>query len=162
MHNVLLVYKQLTMQFDENRILLPQKDDEMTHVLSYDKKPGIQVITSTSDDLLPDRDYSTIIWDYEYKRLGTVFLLAKIDLQAGEAIPFISKTPNSKDYIEFLKILDNKYPKGYKIRIVLNNLKVHTSAETRIYLALVPSRFEFVFTPKHGSWLNMIKGFLAK
>ena len=162
MHNVLLVYKQLSIQFDENGILLPQEDGEMVHVLSYDEKPGIQAIATTSDDLLPDGNHGTISRDYEYKRLGTVSLLAGIDLQTGEAIPLVSKTHNSKDYIEFLKILDSKYPKGDKVRIVLDNLKVHTSGETRKYLASVPGRFEFVFTPKHGSWLNMVEGFFSK
>ena len=74
----------------------------------------------------------------------------------------VSETHNSKDYIEFLKILDRKYPKGDKIRIVLDNLKVHTSEETRQYLATVSGRFDFVFTPKHGSWLNMVEGFFSK
>ena len=74
----------------------------------------------------------------------------------------VSETHNSKDYIEFLKILDKKYPQGDKIRIVLDNLRVHTSEETRKYLATIPGRFEFVFTPKHGSWLNMIEGFFSK
>ena len=80
----------------------------------------------------------------------------------GEAIPLLSETHNSKDYIEFLKILDSKYPKGDKIRLVLGNLKVQTSEETRTYLATVPRRFEFVFTPRHGSWLNMVEGFFSK
>ena len=74
----------------------------------------------------------------------------------------VSETHNSKDYIEFLKILDRKYPKGDKIRIVLDNLKVHTYEETRQYLATVSGRFDFVFTPKHGSWLNMVEGFFSK
>ena len=78
------------------------------------------------------------------------------------AIPMVSETHNSKDYVEFLKILDKKYPKGDKIRIVLDNLKVHTSEETRKYLASVSGRFDFVFTPKHGSWLNMVEGFFSK
>ena len=59
-------------------------------------------------------------------------------------------------------MLDSKYPKGDKIRIILDNLKVHTSDETRRFLATVSGRFEFVFTPKHGSWLNMIEGFFSK
>ena len=67
-----------------------------------------------------------------------------------------------REYIEFLKLLDEKYPKGDKIRLVLDNLKVHTSNETRRYLATIPGRFEFVFTPKHGSWLNMVEGFFSK
>lgn len=163
MHNVLLVYKQLSMQFDEAGNLIPWEDDtEVVHVLSYDEKPGIQAIATTSEDLLPDENHSTISRDYEYKRLGTLSLLAGIDLQTGEAIPLVSETHNSKDYIAFLKLLDDKYPKGDKIRIVLDNLRVHTSEETRTYLATVPGRFEFVFTPKHGSWLNMVEGFFSK
>lgn len=162
MHNVLLVYKQLSLQFDEEGKLIPWSGKETVHVLSYDEKPGIQAIATTSEDLLPDEKHSCISRDYEYKRLGTLSLLAGIDLQTGEAIPLVSKTHNSKDYIEFLKILDTKYPKGDKIRIVLDNLKVHTSEETRKYLATVPGRFEFVFTPKHGSWLNLIESFFGK
>lgn len=163
MHNVLLVYKQLSMQFDENGQFIPwEEDKQVIHVLSYDEKPGIQAIATTSQDLLPDEHHGTISRDYEYKRLGTLSLLAGIDLQTGEAIPLVSETHSSKDYIEFLKILDSKYPKGDKIRIVLDNLKVHTSEATRNYLATVPGRFEFVFTPKHGSWLNMVEGFFSK
>ena len=161
MHNVLLVYKQLEMQFDESGKLIVS-DDTPVPVLSYDEKPGIQAIATTSDDLMPDEKHSTIHRDYEYKRLGTLSLLAAIDLQTGEAIPLVRAKHSSKEYIEFLKLLDNKYPKGNKIRIVLDNLKVHTSEATRKYLATVPGRFEFVFTPKHGSWLNMVEGFFSK
>ena len=163
MHNVLLVYKQLSMRFDEDGNLIPWEEDGTTiHVLSYDEKPGIQAIATTSNDLLPDEKHSTVSRDYEYKRLGTLSLLAGIDLQTGEAIPMVSETHNSKDYVEFLKILDKKYPKGDRIRIVLDNLKVHTSEETRKYLVSVSGRFDFVFTPKHGSWLNMVEGFFSK
>ena len=162
MHNVLLVYKQLSMQFDEDGNLVPQDGGEVVHVLSYDEKPGIQAVATTSDDLMPDAGHGTRMRDYEYRRRGTLSLLAGIDLQTGEAIPLVSETHNSGDYVEFLKILDAKYPEGDRIRLVLDNLKVHTSQETRRYLATVPGRFEFVFTPKHGSWLNMVEGFFSK
>ena len=163
MHNVLLVYKQLSLQFDENGQLLPlEEDGQVVHVLSYDEKPGIQAIANTSEDLLPDESHRNISRDYEYKRLGTVALLAGIDLQTGEAIPLVRDRHSSKEYVEFLSLLDAKYPKGDKIRLVQDNLKVHTSEETRKYLAKVPGRFEFVFTPKHGSWLNLVEGFFSK
>ena len=163
MHNVLLVYKQLSFQFDEEGNFIPwEEDEEIVHVLSYDEKPGIQAIATTSEDLLPDHNHSAISRDYEYRRLGTLSLLAGIDLQTGEAIPLVSETHNSQDYICFLRILDEKYPKGEKIRIVLDNLRVHSSDATREFLATVPGRFEFVFTPKHGSWLNMIESFFSK
>lgn len=161
MHNVLLVYKQLEMQFDDAGNLIVSEDTPI-HVLSYDEKPGIQAIATTSDDLMPDEKHPTISRDYEYKRLGTLSLLAAIDLQTGEAIPLVRDKHSSKEYIEFLKLIDDKYPKGDKIRIVLDNLKVHTSEATRKYLATVPGRYEFVFTPKHGSWLNMVEGFFSK
>ena len=160
MHNVLLVYKQLEMQFDESGKLIISEDTPI-HVLSYDEKPGIQAIATTSDDLMPDEKHSTINRDYEYKRLGTLSLLAAIDLQTGEAIPLVRDKHSSMEYIKFLKLLDDKYPKGDKLRIVLDNLKVHTSEATRKYLGTVPGRFEFVFTPKHGSWLNMVEGFFS-
>ena len=163
MHNVLLVYKQLSFQFDEDGNFIPwEEDEEIVHILSYDEKPGIQAIATTSEDLLPDQNNGTINRDYEYRRLGTLSLMAAIDLQTGEALPLVSESHTSADYIRFLKMLDEKYPKGDKIRIVLDNLGVHTSAATREYLATVPGRFEFVFTPKHGSWLNMIEGFFSK
>lgn len=163
MHNVLLVYKQLSLQFDEEGNFIPfEEDNQLVHVLSYDEKPGLQAIATTSEDLRPDKTHSTISRDYEYKRLGTVSLLAAIDLQTGEAMPLVRDKHSSNEYIEFLQMLDQKYPKGDKIRIVLDNLKVHTSEATRRFLATVPGRFEFVFTPKHGSWLNMVEGFFSK
>ena len=161
MHNALVVYKQLSMQFDADGNLLPFDDEEVTHVLSYDEKPGIQAIANTSEDKLPDAQNGTIQRDYEYKRL-TLSLLAGIDLQTGEAIPLVSDTHNSDDYIEFLKKLDSKYPKGDKIQLILDNLKVHTSQKVVEYLQTIPGRFEFVFTPKHASWLNLVEGFFSK
>ena len=162
MHNVLVVYKQLSMQFDEDGNLLPFEDGEVTHVLSYDEKPGIQAIANTTEDKLPNTQNGTIQRDYEYKRLGTLSLLAGIDLQTGEAIPMVSDTHNSEDYIEFLKKLDAKYPKGDKIRLILDNLKVHSSQQVVEYLQTISGRFEFVFTPKHASWLNLVEGFFSK
>ena len=162
MHNVLLVYKQLEMQFDEDGNLLPFDEDEVVHVVSYDEKPGIQAIANVAEDLPPTEKNGTIKRDYEYKRLGTVSLLAGIDLQTGEAIPLVCDSHNSLDYIEFLKILDAKYPKGDTIRLILDNLKVHKAKKVIEYLSTVEGRFEFVFTPKHASWLNLVESFFSK
>lgn len=161
MHNVLLVYKQLSLQFDEDGRLLPFGDGAVTHILSYDEKPGIQAVANTSDDLMPNEANGVIKRDYD-KRLGTVSLMAGIDLQTGEALPLVSDTHNSDDYIAFLKMLDDKYPKGDKIRLILDNLKVHSSQKVIDYLETCPDRFEFVFTPKHASWLNLVEGFFSK
>ena len=74
----------------------------------------------------------------------------------------MSETHKSSDYVEFLRILDGKYPKGDLIRVVLDNVSVRTSAETRHYLATVLGRFEFVSAPKHGSWLNLVEGLFSR
>ena len=150
------------MQFDEDGNLISYGDGQITHVLSYDEKPGIQAIANVAEDLMPSEENGVIKRDYEYKRLGTVSLLAGIDLQTGEAIPLVKDTHNSDDYIEFLKILDSKYPQGDKIRLILDNLRVHKSEKVQEYVASVPNRFEFVFTPKHASWLNLVEGFFSK
>ncbi|MGV3123146.1 IS630 family transposase, partial [Staphylococcus chromogenes] len=150
MHNVLVVYKQISMRFDEDGNLIPYEGDEPeTHTVSYDEKPGIQAIATTSPDLPPREGNGVTYRDYEYVRHGTLSLLAGLDLVTGEAIPLVRETHKSSDFIEFLKILDGKYPKGDKIRLVLDNHSAHTSKETRAFLATIPGRFEFVFTPKH-------------
>lgn len=163
MHDVLLVYKQVEMQFDDKGNIIVPEDYVLTITVSYDEKPGIQAIANTSEDLRPNEGNGEVYRDYEYKRLGTVSLLAGIDLLTGEAIPLVSDTHKSSDFIEFLKILDKKYPSQDKIRIILDNPSAHTSKETRNFLATMPEgRFGFVFTPKHGSWLNMIESFFSK
>ena len=163
MHEVLVVYKQVEMQFDENGNIIVPDDYKLTITVSYDEKPGIQAIANTSEDLRPTEDNGEVYRDYEYKRLGTVSLLAGIDLLTGEAIPLVRDTHKSSDFIDFLKILDKKYPSQDTIRIILDNHSAHTSKETKRFLATMPKeRFEFVFTPRHGSWLNMIEGFFGK
>lgn len=163
MHEVLLVYKQIEMQFDENGELIVPDDYKLTITVSYDEKPGIQAISNTAEDLRPTTEQGEVYRDAEYKRLGTLSLLAGIDLLTGEAIPLVSESHKSSDFIEFLKILDKKYPAQDTIRIILDNHSAHTSKETRRFLETMPKgRFKFVFTPKHGSWLNMIESFFSK
>lgn len=162
MHQVLLVYKQIELLFDENGELYIPAGEQDVHTVSYDEKPGIQAIATTSPDLKPNKENGIIKRDYEYKRLGTVSLLAAIDLLTGEAIPLVRNTHNSDDFIDFLKILDERYAAGDTIQIILDNHSVHTSKKVKQFLSTMPGRFVFVFTPKHGSWLNMIEGFFGK
>lgn len=162
-HDVLLVYKQVSMQFDENGQLIIPADEPMVHTVSCDEKPGIQAIATTGEDLRPTVGNGYVMRDAEYKRLGTLSLLAGIDLLTGEVIPYVSTTHKSSDFIELLKKLDDRYPERDIIRIVCDNLSAHKSKETRNYLATRPEgRFVFVFTPKHGSWLNMTESFFSK
>ena len=63
---------------------------------------------------------------------------------------------------KFLKLADAHYPAGARIRVVLDNHAAHIAQETRAFLGTLPNRFEFTFTPKHGSWLNLIESFFGK
>lgn len=132
-------------------------------MLSYDEKPGIQATEEKAPDLPPvPGKHKTIGRDSEYIRHGTLSLLAGIDLVTGEVIGSVQDRHRSKEFVDFLKELDERYDPDYRIQIILDNHSAHTSKETREYLETVPNRFEFVFTPKHGSWLNMIESFFAK
>ena len=163
MHDVLVVYKQVSMQFDENGNIIIPEGEPMVHTISCDEKPGIQAIATTSEDLRPSEDNGCVYRDYEYKRLGTLSLLAGIDLLTGQAIPVVSETHKSSDFICLLKKFDELYPEGDVIRIICDNHSAHKSKEVQNYLATRPEgRFVFVFTPTHGSWLNLIESFFSK
>ena len=150
MHDVLVVYKQISLQFDKDGNIIVPDDGPMIHTVSCDEKADIQAIATTGKDLRPTVKNGCVMRDAEYKRLGTLSLLAGIDLLTGEAIPVVSDTHKSSDFISLLKKLDEKYPKGDIIRIVCDNHSAHKSKETKNYLATCPEgRFVFVFTPKH-------------
>lgn len=162
MHEILLVYKQVELMFDEKGNVVWPEGERKTITLSYDEKPGIQAIANITDDLPPTQTNGFIARDSEYRRLSTISLLASIDLLIGKIIPMISDTHKSVDFITFLKVVDGQFDQADKIRIILDKHSVHTSKETRKYLQTVPDRFEFVFTPKHGAWLNLIESFFEK
>jgi transposase len=136
---------------------------DLVAVLSYDEKPGIQAIQNTAPDLPPvPGKHAAIGRDHEYIRHGTLSLLAGIDLLSGEVLGLVRPRHRSSEFIEFLKLADGHYPAGARIRVVLDNHSAHVSKQTRSFLATLPNRFEFTFTPKHGSWLNLIESFFGK
>lgn len=157
MTQVLHVYKQVEL------IKQLGEDAPPITVVSYDEKPGIQAIENIAPDLPPvPGKYSCIARDYEYKRHGTVSLLAGIDLLNGQVHGMVTDRHRSREFVQYLKMLDKTYSKDITIRIILDNHSAHISKETRQYLSSVPNRFDFVFTPKHGSWLNIIESLFAK
>jgi len=136
---------------------------ELTAVLSYDEKPGIQALENTAPDLPPVPGQQVAVGrDHEYIRHGTLSLLAGIDLWNGEVLGLVRDRHRSAEFIEFLRLADAHYPAEARIRMVLDNHSAHISRETRAYLATLPNRFEFIFTPTHGSWLNLIESFFGK
>jgi transposase len=130
--------------------------------ISYDEKPGIQALSPTNPDLPCSSSFGWIGRCHEYKRLGTMDLLAGQDIVTGEIISLIRPTHKSSDFIDWLKIIDAKYHDSAHIKIVMDNHSTHLSAETKAFLDSRPGRFEFIFTPTHASWLNMIESFFGK
>jgi transposase len=165
MNDVLIVYKQIEIELEmreEEGDEVGDSDENGTVTVSYDEKPGIQAIANTAPDLAPTEKHGFVGRDYEYKRLGTVTLLAGMNLITGEITGLVRERHRSREFIEFLKELDRRYADAKRIRIVLDNHSAHISKETRAYLEERPGRFDFVFTPKHGSWLNLIESFFGK
>ena len=143
MAQVLVVYK--LVELARQRKDAPK--GPLTVFVSYDEKPGKHVGTGR---------------DYEYQRHGTLTLMAGLDLMTGQIHRAVVERHRSREFVAFLRQLDRAYPAGARIRLVLDNHSAHVSKETRAYLATMANRFEFVFTPKHGSWLNMVESFFAK
>ena len=134
-----------------------------TVTVSYDEKPGIQALAVTTPDRPPVPGlYASPIRDYEYKRLGTVSLLAGLDLHSGRVTEIVTNTHKSSDFIEFLTKLDASYSATQILRLILDNHSAPISRETLRYLATRPLRFQFVFIPQHGSWLNLVENLFSK
>src|SRR6201981_1489175 len=163
MAEVLCVYREVKL-IKETAAAAKQGPSDAVAIVSYDEKPGIQAIANTAPDLPPEPGVqATFARDHEYKRYGTVSLLAGIDLLTGQVHALVKDRHRSCEFIEFLKLIDASYPTHTAIKLILDNHSAHISKETRAWLAHQPSgRFEFVFTPKHGSWLNLIEGFFSK
>jgi transposase len=158
MAEVLCVYREV-------KLLKKRKEPaDAVAIVSYDEKPGVQAIGVTAPDLPPVPGiHPAVARDHEYKRHGTVSLLAGIDLLTGKVHALVKDRHRSREFIEFLKLLDGAYPTHTAIKVILDNHSAHISKETRGWLAAQRSgRFEFVFTPTHGSWLNLVEGFFSK
>src|SRR2546430_7593908 len=149
---------------EEGRSRIAQEAGDPVAIISYDEKPGIQAIATTAPDLPPQPGvHATFARDHEYKRHGTVSLLAGIDLLTGKVHALVKDRHRSREFIEFLKLVDTAYSADTAIHLILDNHSAHISRETRAWLAEQSAgRFEFTFTPTHGSWLNLVEGFFSK
>ena len=163
MAEVLCVYREVRL-IKKRAAGAKQQPSDAVAIVSYDEKPGIQAIATTAPDLPPEPGvHATFARDHEYKRHGTVSLLAGIDLLTGQVHALVKDRHRSREFIEFLKLLDAAYPTHTAIKLILDNHSAHISKETKAWLSDQPvGRFEFTFTPTHGSWLNLIEGFFSK
>lgn len=133
------------------------------YTVSVDEKPGVQALGTTAPDLPPvPGKHPATGRDHEYVRHGTLSILAALDLHTGEIIANVEPRHRSREFIGLLQRLHDHYPAEAVIRVVLDNHSAHISKETMAWLASHPGRFEYVHTPKHGSWLNLVESAFSK
>lgn len=160
MREVLIVYQDVQLQ-NAKRAAGQTSSNIIT--VSVDEKPGVQAIGNTAPDLPPvPRKHSKIGRDHEYKRYGTCSILAALDLQDGHVMARVEDRHRSIEFIGLLSDLDARYPPECTIRIILDNHSAHLSKETHGFLSRHPNRFQYVLTPKHGSWLNIVETLFGK
>ena len=162
MKEVLLVYQEVMLQnkaaAGPNAGVVPA-----LVTVSIDEKPGVQAIANTAPDLPPVAgQHPQVARDHEYKRHGTLSILAALDLHDGHVMARVEARHRSREFVALLKDLDAYYPPEQTIRVILDNHSAHISKETRAYLASRPNRFQYVHTPKHGSWLNLVETLFGK
>jgi len=161
MAEVLCVYREVALL---KQTAGEQGEPPAVAIVSYDEKPGLQAIGTTAPDLPPaPARHRCVGRDHEYVRRGTLSLLAGIDLLTGKVHASVEERHRSREFVAFLQKLDAAYPPATAIKLILDNHSAHVSRETRAWLAARPKgRFTFIFTPKHGSWLNLVEGFFSK
>jgi hypothetical protein len=144
MEHVLDVYK------------LPYDEDYPVVCMDESPKQLIEEVASTA--MKPGQEARV---DYEYIRHGMVNIFMTNEPLKGTRFVEVTAFKTKKDWAKFVKrISDEMYPQAKKIRLVMDNYKTHDASA--FYEEFEPSeakrlwdRFEFIFTPKHGSWLNM-------
>ena len=172
-------------------LLAISKECANTHVISIDEKTGIQAI-SRQTGKAPISKGGHTRKEYEYIRHGTTTLMAAVNVENGEAFStHLGPTRTEDDYLEFTQQTVYQLPELDKIVILSDQLNTHMSEslvlwiaeeegydedlgikgksgilqsmETRkIFLEKPDHRIQFVFTPKHCSWLNPIENWFAK
>ena len=133
-----------------------------------DERPGTRALAATGEGRPPvpggDAGGGTSPHrrDRERARLGTLSLLAAIDLLTGVAVPMAGDTHKSSDLVALLRKLDGSYPKGDVTGPVLDNHSSHVSAETQAHPDTVPGRLALVLAPTHGSWPDLAGSFFGR
>lgn len=135
-----------------------QPYDERFPVICMDESPR-QLIDEVKVPI-PASPGQPARYDYEYKRCGTCNIFMANEPLAGKRMVEVTESKTKVDWALFVEKIASHYKEAEKITLVMDNLNTHTPGS--FYEAFAPekakalwNRFEFVFTPKHGSWLNM-------
>ncbi len=108
----------------------------------------------------PAKPGRLIRYDYEYERRGVCNVFMASEPLAGKRMVRVTNRKTVPDWAHFVNEIADSYPEAQRITLVMDNLNTHKPES--LYETFSPNiakalwdRFEFVYTPKHGSWLNM-------
>lgn len=131
--------------------------DKLHPVVCMDESPKQLIEAKGQIAISPGQERKV---DYEYIRHGMVNIFMANEPLCGKRLVKITERKTKKDWASFVKDISVSYVDAERITLVMDNLRTHTLSA--FYEAFSPEearrlrkRFEFVFTPKHGSWLNM-------
>lgn len=132
--------------------------DPLYPVICMDESPK-QLISEIKSPI-QNRPGQPAKHDYEYRRCGVCNIFLACEPLAGKRFIEIKERKTKQDWALFLKEIAKQYKNAEKITLVLDNLNTHGPGS--LYETFSPEeakalwdRFEFVYTPKHGSWLNV-------
>jgi transposase len=138
-----------------------QPYDEQYPVVCFDERPCFLIEDTIAP--LPTQEGKIAKEHYSYKKsAGSCALLAAIEPQAGKRITQVYEHRTKKEYTQFMQHLSESYPQAKQIIVVQDNLNTHQNASFYDHLpadqaSALAARFEFHYTPKGASWLNMIE-----
>ncbi len=135
-----------------------QPYDEKNPVVNMDESP-VQLIGETREEL-PMKAGKEKIIDSEYVRNGVCEIFMANEALVGKRLVKVTKRRTKQDWAFFIKEIAELYPDAEKITLIMDNLNTHNTGS--LYEVFMPEeakaladRFNFVYTPKHGSWLNI-------
>jgi transposase len=140
--------------------LYAQPYDPRYPVLCFDERPCFLI----GDTLLPRpmRKGEIAKQHYEYEKLGSCVLLAAVEPLTGRRVGQVEQRRTKREFTQFCQQLAACYPEAIKIRLVLDNLNTHNASSFYEHLRAeeafeLAQQFDFHYTPKGASWLNMIE-----
>ena len=129
-------------------------------VLSVDEKTQIQALDRTQP-LLQLKPGQVERRTHDYKRHGTASLYAAFDIASGQVIGRVTQRHRAKEFLDFLKQINQTTPKNKTLHLILDNSSTHKTQEVKAWLNRHP-RFKLHFTPTSASWLNAVEGWFAQ
>ena len=128
-------------------------------VLSCDEKPQIQAL-ERAQPILPMDLGRPERQTHNYIRHGTVDLFAALNVATGQVVAQTKKQHRSRDFVSFLREIDERVDSALTVHVILDNLSAHKSPLVKRWVARHP-RFQFHFTPTYSAWLTLVERFFG-